>query len=244
MSNIEFFETNGKPIKAWTNGVPVEEDAKKQLKLISGLPFIFKHIAVMPDVHLGKGATVGSVIATKGAIIPSAVGVDIGCGMMAVKLNIRANDLPDNLANLRGMIEAKIPHGRTNNGGEGDKGARSQDSLSKDRTVDIQYLNLKLHDFISVNDHRHLAKPANRLVNHIGTLGTGNHFIEVCLDTESNVWIMVHSGSRGIGNAIGTYFIDKAKEALGENLEKAKDLISENVDKVEGAIEQIGRAHV
>jgi len=214
MSNIEFFETNGKPIKAWTNGVPVEEDAKKQLKLISGLPFIFKHIAVMPDVHLGKGATVGSVIATKGAIIPAAVGVDIGCGMMAVKLNIKANDLPDNLANLRGMIEAKIPHGRTNNGGEGDKGARNASTLEGTRKVDVMNLNLKLQDFINKNDHRHLIKPASRLVNHIGTLGTGNHFIEVCLDTESNVWIMVHSGSRGIGNAIGTYFIDKAKEEM------------------------------
>src|SRR6202012_644928 len=116
-------ENSGKPIKAWTRGVEIEEAAKKQLRNVAGLPFIHKHIAVMPDVHWGMGATVGSVIPTVGAIIPAAVGVDIGCGMMAVKTSIRAEHLPDSLHGLRTDIEAAVPHGRTDNGGRNDVGA-------------------------------------------------------------------------------------------------------------------------
>ena len=114
---------NGRPVKMWTKGVPVEEGAKQQLRNTAAMPFIFKHIAVMPDVHLGKGSTIGSVIPTKGAIIPAAVGVDIGCGMMACKTTLSASDLPDNLAPLRSAIEKAVPHGRSNTRAGRDKGS-------------------------------------------------------------------------------------------------------------------------
>src|SRR6266436_212992 len=116
-------ETKNVPIKAWTNGVPVEDSARQQLINVASLPFIHKHVAVMPDVHWGMGATVGSVIPTKGAIIPAAVGVDIGCGMVAARTSLTANNLPDSLSQVRSAIEAAVPHGRTDNGGAGDRGA-------------------------------------------------------------------------------------------------------------------------
>src|SRR6201996_1211908 len=119
--------SNGAPIKAWTKGVPVEEAAQKQLMNVAQLPFIFKWVAAMPDVHWGIGATVGSVVPTKGAIIPAAVGVDIGCGMMAVETDLPAARLPDSLAALRSAIEAAVPHGRSANGRPGgDRGAWSK----------------------------------------------------------------------------------------------------------------------
>src|ERR1700755_3386741 len=111
MSGYEEIEGGKVPIKAWVHGVPVEHAAQTQLRNIAAMPFIHSHIAVMPDVHLGKGATVGSVIPTKGAIIPAAVGVDIGCGMMAVRTSLTANELPDSLARIRGAIERNVPHG-------------------------------------------------------------------------------------------------------------------------------------
>lgn len=196
----------GLPIKAWTRGVQVEDEAKKQLRNLAGLPFIHKHIAVMPDVHWGMGATVGSVIATKGAIVPAAVGVDIGCGMMAQRTTLVASDLPDNLFGLRSEIERRVPHGRTNNGGIGDRGAWG----------DVQALPLSMGHTLSQITEKHpkIAQAAERASQHLGTLGTGNHFVEVCLDEEQRVWIMLHSGSRGIGNRIGSYFIEKAKEDM------------------------------
>ena len=115
--SYEIIETGQAPIKAWTRGVPIEEQAKQQLRNVAGLPFLFKHLAVMPDVHWGKGATVGSVIATKGAIVPAAVGVDIGCGMVAAMTDLTAADLPDSLAGVRSAIEKAVPHGRTDRGG-------------------------------------------------------------------------------------------------------------------------------
>src|ERR1044071_4030046 len=120
MSGYEGIETDGAHIKAWTKGVPIEASALQQLKNVAALPFIHKHIAVMPDVHWGMGATVGSVIPTIGAIIPAAVGVDIGCGMMAVRTTLRAEHLPDSLAAIRSAIEAAVPHGRSDNGGRND----------------------------------------------------------------------------------------------------------------------------
>lgn len=196
------------PIKAWTRGVQVEEVAKQQLLNLAGMPFIFKHVAAMPDVHWGMGATVGSVIATKGAIIPAAVGVDIGCGMAAQRTTLTAADLPDNLLSLRTAIETRVPHGRTNNGGLGDRGAWGNvryDSISR----------LKLDELRTITDkHPKLAQAAERVPSHAGTLGTGNHFIEVCLDEEDRVWVMLHSGSRGIGNRIGGYFIEAAKKDM------------------------------
>lgn len=195
-------------IKHWTEGVLFEEQARKQLENISTLPFIHKHVAAMPDVHLGKGATVGSVIPTKGAIIPAALGVDIGCGMAAYQLPLTASDLPDSLAELRSEIEKVVPHGRTNNGGPGDRGAWGQ----------LPNLHLKHWDNLVMSYHdivlKHPKIEHKSVENHLGTLGTGNHFIEICLDEAQNVWIMLHSGSRGPGNKIGQYFIEKAKEEM------------------------------
>jgi len=186
---------DGVPIKAWTKGVQLEDQARKQLLNVAQLPFIFKWVAAMPDVHWGVGATVGSVIPTKGAIIPAAVGVDIGCGMMAVQTDLNARDLPDNLKGIRSAIEQAVPHGRTNHGGRGDVGAwREIPSRNNEvwQTLKPRYdAILEKHPKLDRGNHS----------NHLGTLGTGNHFIEVCLDEAETVWFMLHSGSRGVGNA-------------------------------------------
>jgi len=205
-----FQGSRGGLIKAWIDGVELEESARKQLDNIAAMPFIHKHVAVMPDVHMGKGATVGSVIATKGAIIPAAVGVDIGCGMMAHRTSLTASDLPDNLTYLRDLIERAIPHGRTDNGGDNDRGAWSDPSPVAEHYFDALAWGLQG----LVNQHPKLERASRRAHRHIGTLGTGNHFVEICLDEEQRVWIMLHSGSRGIGNAIGSYFIDLAKQDM------------------------------
>lgn len=196
----------GVPIKMWTRGVPVEDEARKQLSNAARLPVVFKHIAAMPDVHVGIGATIGSVIPTLRAIIPAAVGVDIGCGMMACKTTLRANDLPDNLAPLRSAIERAVPHG----GGPRSRGRDPGSWENPPETVDQVWAGL-------VSEFEQLCELHPRLRNtnnhkHLGTLGTGNHFIEVCLDEEGFVWFMLHSGSRGVGNAIGTHFIALAKK--------------------------------
>jgi tRNA-splicing ligase RtcB len=209
MSGFEIIEGGGRPIKAWTRGVPIEEAALTQLRNVASLPFIHRHLAVMPDVHWGKGATVGSVIATDGAIIPAAVGVDIGCGMMAVRTSIRAEHLPDNLAEIRSAIEAAVPHGRTDNGGRNDIGAHAGDppALAVARWADLA----EGYEAV-VDKHPKAAHP--RGLGHLGTLGTGNHFIELCLDEAGAVWVMLHSGSRGVGNRFGTYFIERAKHEM------------------------------
>jgi tRNA-splicing ligase RtcB len=202
-------ETQRVPIKAWIDHVPIEDQAMQQLRNLAQMPFMYKHVAAMPDVHWGMGATVGSVIATSGVIIPAAVGVDIGCGMMAVKLNVTAKDLPDNLQAMRSEIERRVPHGRTDNGGKGDLGAWH----------DVPNENSALWAGKFAADYDELCKKhpkmkAHNTANHLGTLGSGNHFVEVCLDTEQNVWIMLHSGSRGLGNKVGMYFIERAKEEM------------------------------
>jgi tRNA-splicing ligase RtcB len=217
---VQIFQEGGAPIKAWTDGVPVEDSARAQLINVSKLPFIHSHIAAMPDVHWGMGATVGSVIPTKGAIIPAAVGVDIGCGMVAARTSLMANDLPDNLAGIRSAIEKAVPHGRTNHGGAGDRGAwhNVPDAVATTMLGEGQGtsegggLQSRL-DAITVK-HPKLEKAAGRAPRHLGTLGTGNHFVEVCLDEDGAVWVMLHSGSRGIGNQIGQYFIERAKEHM------------------------------
>lgn len=197
------------PVKMWTDGVEVEESARQQLLNVASLPFVFKHVAVMPDVHWGMGATVGSVIPTKGAIVPAAVGVDIGCGMVATRTSLVASDLPSDLGPLRAAIERAIPHGRTNNGGPGDRGAWG--------TVPLQYI-ATWEEHLAEQHRALVAKhPALRKANsrgHFGTLGTGNHFVEVCLDEEQRVWVMLHSGSRGVGNRIGSYFIELAGKEM------------------------------
>ncbi len=209
-------------IKGWTRGVEIEEEAHKQLRNLAGLPFIHKHIAVMPDVHFGMGATVGSVIATKQAIIPAAVGVDIGCGMMAIRTELVASDLPDSLAAMRTSIEAVVPHGRTDDGGPNDRGAWHDLPYAVDYAFNNpcqedhkgQAFSLGGRLGVICEKHPKLERPSLRAINHLGTLGTGNHFVEVCLDEAQRVWVMLHSGSRGIGNAIGRYFIEKAKEEM------------------------------
>ncbi|WP_256078865.1 RtcB family protein [Massilia sp. YIM B04103] len=201
----------GRPVKMWTRGVPVEDEAKKQLANTAKMPFIYKHIAAMPDVHLGKGSTIGSVIPTLGAVIPAAVGVDIGCGMMAAKTTLTANDLPDNLGPLRSAIERAVPHGMSPK----TRGFKGRDKGSWDTppsAVDAAWLQLK-DGFDRICDKTPKLKNTNNY-KHLGTLGSGNHFIEICLDEEGAVWFMLHSGSRGVGNAIGTWFIELAKKDM------------------------------
>ena len=196
-------------VKSWTRGVVFDENAKQQVLNIAAMPFIHRHIAIMPDVHLGKGATIGSVIPTLGAVIPAAVGVDLGCGMMAVKTSLNANDLPDSLGSLRHEIEKQVPHGRSKHPKKGrDKGSWGEipvDVIQAWSPLDEGFNRLcAKHPWLSDTNHR----------NHLGTLGTGNHFIELCLDETNQVWVMLHSGSRGVGNKIGSVFIEKAKQDM------------------------------
>ena len=203
---MQVFQGTKVPIKAWVDGVEFEDAARKQVENLAAMPFIFKHVAVMPDVHVGIGATVGSVIATTGAVIPAAVGVDIGCGMIAQRTTLVASDLPDDLSNLRSSIEAAVPHGRTDNGQRNDVGAWQ---TAPPTAVENAWSNLE-PVFRSITD-KYPKLEHKRAVGHLGTLGTGNHFIEICLDEEQRVWIMLHSGSRGVGNLIGSHFIAIAK---------------------------------
>ncbi len=212
MSGPIYHEGVSKPIKTWTKGVPVEDSAMAQLRNLSSLPFIHKHVAAMPDVHWGMGATVGSVIATKGAVIPAAVGVDIGCGMCAAMTSLTASDLPENLSGVRDAIEKAVPHGRTNNGQPGDRGSWGEPPADVEQTYSA--LNASLKAITDKHPKLFRHNPRQQTLCHLGTLGTGNHFIEVCLDEEQHVWVMLHSGSRGVGNRIGSYFIEKAKEDM------------------------------
>ena len=162
----------------------------------------------MPDAHLGRGATVGSVIPTVGAIIPAAVGVDLGCGMMAVKTSLRADQLPDSLFAIRSGIEAKVPHGfnpRSKGQDNGNWGNLPDDVMQAWRPLD--------EGFKAMQDKHAFLKGGNN-INQLGTLGSGNHFVEICLDLKDNVWVMLHSGSRGVGNRIGMHFIAQAKKEM------------------------------
>ena len=228
------------PIKAWTKGVQVEDVAVDQLRNLASLPFIHKHIAVMPDCHWGMGGPIGSVIPTTGAIIPAAVGVDIGCGMMAVQTDLTASRLPDNLKGLRSAIEAAVPHGWTNHGGKNDRGAWH------DVPDDIAWAWSLLEQRYKSITEKHPKALSRNSARHLGTLGTGNHFIEVCLDESDSVWAMLHSGSRGCGNRIGTYFIQQAKKEMGRwfirlpdanlaYLTEGSDLFSDYVEAVSWA---------
>ncbi len=213
---FEIIHEPGKaPIKAWTRGVPFEEEARRQLLNVASLPFIHRWVAAMPDVHWGIGATVGSVIPTVGAIIPAAVGVDIGCGMTAVRTTLTAGDLPDDLKRIRTAIEKAVPHGRTTRGR--DKGSWQ----AVPPAVAKAYAPLE-REFVAIAAKHQAIRRSNRVV-HAGTLGTGNHFIEVSLDEEEVVWFMLHSGSRGVGNRIGTYFIRLAQKDLGRELAHLPD---------------------
>ena len=192
------------PIKAWTEGVPVEYGAINQLMNTARLPFIFKHVAAMPDVHVGIGATVGSVIPTKGAIIPAAVGVDIGCGMVAVRLaGVTQEDLPDSLKQLREGVEQAVPVGF----------AKHNAPPAGVEPLPFQQLDELLVRHPKIGAKRK-HRPISDAILQLATLGGGNHFIELCIDELGSLWIMLHSGSRGIGNVLGQYFIEMAREDM------------------------------
>lgn len=190
------------PIKIWTKDI--EPEALAQLKNLARLPFIAKEgVACMPDVHAGIGSTVGTVIATDKAVIPAAVGVDIGCGMVATRLSLKASQLPDSLAKIRSAIEAVVPMGT--GGQHKDADIMSPAFYDLFKTVPSSVSKVFGNDQI---------KAAKKALPQLGTLGSGNHFIEICIDQDDNVWVMLHSGSRGIGNMIGTYYINKGKELM------------------------------
>lgn len=257
------------PLKMWLEGVPpVEPMASRQLEQTAALPIIHpRGVAVMPDCHWGKGSTVGSVIPTKSAIIPAAVGVDIGCGMMAVKTSLSSKDLPDSLKRIRYAVEEAIPHGRTGGGGRGiDEGSwrNGKRDLSQKLShskrfsswsgvflssrltpfffystlcdvsrggeldvldfgsgtpmdIQLRFRNELYPKFERLTD-RHPKLRRGNLDNHLGTLGTGNHFVEMCLDEADDVWFMLHSGSRGVGNRVGMYFIELAKKDMRQHI--------------------------
>jgi tRNA-splicing ligase RtcB len=189
-----------KPIKIWTKDI--EPEALTQLRNLSRLPFIAKEgVACMPDVHAGIGSTVGTVIATDKAIIPAAVGVDIGCGMVATRLSLKAHQLPDSLARIRSEIERVVPMGT---GG----------SHKDDYPVASVRLAATMPEAVKTVFNGDYHKAGMKMASQIGTLGSGNHFIEICIDENEDVWVMLHSGSRGIGNMIGTYYINKGKELM------------------------------
>ncbi len=190
------------PVKIFTEDV--SSQAINQLVNVANLPIVHHHIAAMPDVHVGSGATVGSVIPTLNAVIPAAVGVDIGCGMNAVRTSLKASDLPDNLYEVRRQIEKRVPVGFNHH----NKCIVNRSSING--------LDKPLDEIIG--KHKGIMKMMRKFnqtwSRQLGTLGGGNHFIEICLDEKDDVWIMLHSGSRGIGNAIGRYFINLAKKDM------------------------------
>lgn len=194
-------------VKMWVGDMEVEQAAISQIMNIAQLPILAGHIAIMPDVHMGKGATVGSVIPTRSAIIPAAVGVDIGCGMCAVMTNLTAEDLPESLFALRNQIERDVPVGfDEHKAGIPSVSGPYADILRKNlRKTMERWDSLAMKSMLGRADEKKIGR-------QIGTLGGGNHFIEVCLDSSNRVWVMLHSGSRGIGNQIGTVAIELAKE--------------------------------
>jgi tRNA-splicing ligase RtcB (3'-phosphate/5'-hydroxy nucleic acid ligase) len=203
------------PVKVWTPDL--EPEARRQLENVARLPIVHGHVAAMPDVHAGIGATVGSVIPTRGAVIPAAVGVDIGCGMNAVKLSLGAKDLPESLARIRGAIEGAVPTGFDLHGAAAGRGGSREGAAKR--------LERGLARIVERNPKIGTMQKDFRetWVRQMGTLGGGNHFIELCLDEEGAVWVMLHSGSRGIGNVIGRYFIERARREMERQDAKLPD---------------------
>ena len=198
---LKVFDGNGE--------VPIDDATINQAKAYCSMPFV-THASLMPDAHYGKGSTVGSVVATQKVIIPAMVGVDIGCGMMAVKTSLKSEDLPQSLKAMRLNIESAVPHGRSDRGGKNDVGSWRGDIPTE---VGERWSEELKADFEDICTKHPKIKSSNH-INHLGSLGGGNHFIEICLDLEDSVWIMLHSGSRGVGNRIGNYFISLAKEDM------------------------------
>ena len=226
------------PVKVWTHDI--EHEAMQQLINTSQLPIIHSHIAVMPDVHGGIGATVGSVIPTLGAVIPAAVGVDIGCGMNAVRLSLKASDLPDSLHAVRSAIEREVPVGFAQHTWSKVRGAGLERAA---RTLDQ-----RLDDIVA--KHPGLMKMQRRFTEtwicQVGSLGGGNHFIEICIDEAQHVWIMLHSGSRGLGNVMGRYFIERAKKDMMRHRVNLPDqdlaYFSEGSENFDDYVEAVGWA--
>ncbi len=211
MNKFSVHETGAAPLKLWDSHQPFEAGAMQQLRNVASLPFVHSHIAGMPDVHWGKGATVGSVIATRQAIVPAAVGVDIGCGMMAVRTSLTASQLPDSLSQIRAEIERAVPKGFESS--QSANHAKGGWAITPNSIARTWYEKFEARWRAIVAKH---PKVQGKTSDQLGSMGGGNHFIEVCLDEESRVWVMLHSGSRGTGNRIGTYFIEAAKEAIAK----------------------------
>lgn len=247
MANINVIQSPNALVKMWTDGVPVESAAIDQLRNVASLPIIHEHVAVMPDVHFGRGATVGSVIATKGAIIPSAVGVDIGCGMNAVRLSLKAEDLPDSLKNVFTSIEQLVPTG-FNMHTASSLGNRYHRDTKKWLNNQFKQVEPGWQSIVAkAPGVEHQARDLyKKMHNQIGTLGGGNHFIELCLDENGDVWVMLHSGSRGVGNAIGLYFIEAAQsyaESMGMSLpDKELAYLVEGTPAYDQYVEAVGWA--
>lgn len=241
MSTYENIEVpGGAPLKMWTQNVQIEDAAIEQMKNVAMLPFIHKHVAAMPDCHFGMGATVGSVIPTKGAIIPAAVGVDIGCGMMAWKLTVKARQLPDNLAAIRSDIERAVPHGFISTKGRARRGGWE----TVPNSVGTRWRDLDGRYRTIIDKHPRISHKAP--AHQLGSLGTGNHFIEICLDEHDDVWVMLHSGSRGPGNVIGQYFINLARNDMKQHFvnlpDKSLAYLSEGTEHFDDYVEALNWA--
>jgi tRNA-splicing ligase RtcB len=196
---VQIIETAAKPIKAWVDGVEFDENARKQVENMASLPFVHSHVAVMPDVHVGIGATVGSVIPTVGAIVPAACGVDIGCGLIAQRTSLREEQLPDSLRDIRHEIERTIPVGFAMHKHVPASVESAWETLARDFVKIVA-------KYPKINNDKALEQ--------LGTMGGGNHFCEMTIDTEGFVWFVIHSGSRGIGNRIGSFFIERARREM------------------------------
>ena len=230
----QVIQEGGRPVKVWTDDF--EASARQQLVNLATMPFVHHHVAAMPDVHTGIGATVGSVIATHKAIIPAAVGVDIGCGMAAVRVSLSATDLSERLLNkVFDQISRDVPVGRAQH-----KDSEAHVDAARAFSGQLDVMTRK---------HPALLKAFGRFsnwVNQMGTLGGGNHFIEICLDESDRVWVMLHSGSRGIGNAIGHYFIELARKDMERHFINLPDrdlaYFSEGTDHFDDYVEAVSWA--
>ncbi|MBF0399804.1 MAG: RtcB family protein [Magnetococcales bacterium] len=219
MPIYEIIHTGRVPVYVYTD--TLDPTSRQQLMNVATLPFIFNHVAAMPDVHAGLGAVIGSVIPTEKAVIPAAVGVDIGCGMQAVRLDLKEEDISGKAEMLQAAIERAVPHGRTDQGGPNDRGAWHTVPTAIHAYWAQYGIEQRLPQVL--NRHPKLLHKRVNAERHLGSLGTGNHFIEISLDEVGQVWVLLHSGSRGIGNRIGTYFIELARKDMGSRLKQLPD---------------------
>ena len=239
--NKEHYESMLPGARLWTGDMEVEPDAIEQIRNVTRLPILAGAVVVMPDVHLGKGATVGTVIPTRAAIVPAAVGVDIGCGMLAVKTDLTAADLPGSLNRLRAQIERDVPVGSNfHKQPLAPRGTREALTLeNRMKKLEEQFPKLRILDRMGRFDEP-------RMWRQLGSLGGGNHFVEICLDAEGAVWIMLHSGSRNVGNMIGQCAMHMAKK-VADRVDRSlphRDLawLDEGTPEFETYVEGLGWA--